>query len=98
MHDPTHFRDVAPYRYQSGDVFTIEPGIYVRERVFDGLPDTERNRRLIARTRDAALKYRNIGVRIEDNYVLTPEGLVRLSDAPREIADIEALRARPISP
>ena len=77
--------------------FTIEPGIYVRESVFDGLPDTERNRRLVARTRDAALKYRNIGVRIEDNYVLTPGGLVRLSDAPREIADIEALRTRPIS-
>ena len=97
VHDPTHFRDVAPYRYQPGDVFTIEPGIYVRENVFDGLPDTDRNRKLIARTKDAALRYRNIGVRIEDNYVLEPEGLVRLSDAPREIADVEALRARPIS-
>jgi Xaa-Pro aminopeptidase len=95
VHDPTHFGDVAPYRYQTGDVFTIEPGIYVRENVFDGLPDTDRNRRLIARTGDATLKYRNLGVRVEDNYVLTPGGLVRLSDAPREIADIEALRARP---
>jgi len=95
VHDPTHFGDVAPYRYQPGDVFTIEPGIYVRENVFDGLPDTDRNRRLIARTRAATLKYRNLGVRVEDNYVLMPDGLVRLSDAPREIADIEALRARP---
>ncbi len=69
----------------------------MRENVFNGLPYTDRNRRLVERTRDATLKYRNIGVRIEDNYVLTPEGLVRLSDAPREIADIEALRVRPIS-
>ena len=97
VHDPSHFSDVAPYRYQAGDVFTIEPGIYVRENVFDGLPDTGRNRRLIARTRDATRRYRNLGVRVEDNYVLTPGGLVRLSDAPREIAEIEALRARPIS-
>ena len=93
VHDPSHFGDVPPYRYQAGDVFTIEPGIYVRENVFDGLPDTDRNRRLIARTGDATRRYRNLGVRVEDNYVLTTGGLVRLSDAPREIADIEALRA-----
>ena len=31
VHDPAHFRDVAPYRYQPGDVFTIEPvSMYVR--------------------------------------------------------------------
>ncbi len=98
VHDPTHFGDVAPYRYEAGDVFTIEPGMYVREDVFDGLPDTDRNRGLIARTRDATLKYRNVGVRIEDNYVLTQDGLERLSDVPREIADIEALRAEADSP
>ena len=56
VHDPSHFGSVAPYRYQPGDVFTIEPGIYVREAVFEGLPDTARNRRLIERTGDAALR------------------------------------------
>jgi Xaa-Pro aminopeptidase len=38
-----------------------------------------------------------VGVRIEDDYVLTPEGLVRITDVPREIDAIEALRARAIS-
>jgi len=31
-------------------------------------------------------------VRIEDNYILTSQGLVRITDVPREIEEIEALR------
>jgi Xaa-Pro aminopeptidase len=97
VHDPSQYANVPPYQYQPGDVFTIEPGLYVREGVFDGLPDTPRNRALIERTRSAAERYRNVGVRIEDDYVLTREGLVRLSDVPREIDEIEKLRGRVIS-
>ena len=80
--------------FDAGETFTIEPGIYVRERVFADLPDTPRNRALIGHAGGAAARYRNVGVRIEDDYVLTPEGLVRISDAPREIEEIEALRKR----
>jgi Xaa-Pro aminopeptidase len=97
VHDPSQYASVPPYVYQPGDVFTIEPGIYVRENVFDALPDTPRNRALIEHARDAALRYRNVGVRIEDDYVLTPEGLERITDVPREIEEIEALRRRAIS-
>jgi len=51
---------------EEGDVFTIEPGIYI-----------------------AAEK---IGVRIEDNYWMTKDGVVCLSDElPKSVADIEAL-------
>ena len=56
------------------------------------LPDTPRNRQLVEHARGAAARYRNVGVRIEDNYILTPEGLARITDVPREIEEIEALR------
>jgi Xaa-Pro aminopeptidase len=96
VHDPSQFSDVEPFVFRAGDVFTIEPGIYVRETVLEGLPDTARNRALIAHASEATGRYRNVGVRIEDNYVLTGEGLVRITDVPREIDEIEALR-KPVS-
>ena len=39
-------------------------------------------------------KYRNIGVRLEDSFLLTDAGLERLSSGvPRTIAEIEQLMA-----
>jgi Xaa-Pro aminopeptidase len=45
-------------------------------------------------------RYENTGVRIEDDYVITDQGLERISLVPREIDEIEALmaRRRPIQP
>ena len=78
-----------------GSAFTIEPGIYVRADVLDYLPDTPRNRQMAERIRAATERYRNIGVRIEDSYLVTADGVERISaGAPREIAEIEALMAR----
>jgi len=37
------------------------------------------------------IKYENTGVRIEDDYLITSTGLVRLSTAPREMSEIEAV-------
>lgn len=97
VHDPAaYYEDDGTYR--PGDVFTIEPGIYISSASLEILPDTPRNRRFIAAVKDAVLRYENTGVRIEDDYLITPTGLERISDAPREIDEVEALmrRRRPI--
>jgi Xaa-Pro aminopeptidase len=97
VHDPSQFSNVPPNRFQDGDAFTIEPGIYVREAVFRDLPDTPRNRQLIAHAKAAAARYKNVGVRIEDDYLIRDGKLVRLSTfAPREIEEIEALRRKAV--
>lgn len=96
VHDPAQYQ-FGDGTYQVGDVFTIEPGIYIATASLDALPDTPRNRAFIAKVKDAVLKYENTAVRIEDDYIITPTGLERISTAPREIAEIEALmkKARP---
>jgi Xaa-Pro aminopeptidase len=69
--------------------------VYIRADVLDYLPDTPRNRQMIARIRPKVQQYRNIGVRIEDDYFFTEAGLERPSEgAPREIDEIEALMAQ----
>ena len=60
----------------------------------DALRDTPRNRAFIAAVKATVLKYQNIGVRIEDDYIVTEQGLERISTVPREIAEIEALMAQ----
>jgi Xaa-Pro aminopeptidase len=77
--------------YKVGDAFTIEPGIYISTRALDVLPDTPKNRAFIAKVRAAVLRYENTGVRVEDDYIITDKGLQRISTAPREIDEIEAL-------
>jgi Xaa-Pro aminopeptidase len=93
VHDPAQFY-TGNKRFKEGDAFTIEPGIYVSTSMLDALPDTPRNRAFIAKVKASVQKYENTGVRIEDDYMITPQGLERISTAPREIPEIEALMAR----
>ena len=85
VHDPTSFIIAA------GNTFTLEPGIYVRPTVLDELPDTPRNKAMIAKLRPAVQRYANIGVRIEDDYFVTDAGVEWISRGPREASEIEQM-------
>lgn len=80
-----------------GMAFVMEPGIYVRQSALDALPKTPENAALIAKIQPAVIKYADIGVRVEDSFLLENGGLRRLSTGvPRTIEDIESLmRQRP---
>ncbi len=89
VHDPDQFYYSG--KIQAGSVFTIEPGLYVREHLLEEIPDTPSNREFAGRIRNAVSLYRNIGVRIEDDYLATTKTVERLSEFPREINEIEEL-------
>jgi Xaa-Pro aminopeptidase len=93
VHDPMQgYYDERVFR--PGDAFTIEPGIYVNTRLLDILPETPRNHAFAAKVRAAVLRYQNTGVRIEDDYIVTPTGLEWITPAPRDLADVEAAIAQ----
>jgi len=89
VHDP--WRGGPAETLTPGHAFTIEPGIYVRGNILDIIPDTPRNRLLKDKIRAAVTRYANIGVRIEDDYIVTANEVEWISRAPREITEIEAL-------
>jgi len=91
VHDPNPSSNLA-----AGAVFTIEPGVYVRAKfvleneAFKKLSEADQT------TIRAALdKYDGIGVRIEDDILITEDGYENLSaDLPRSIEAIEAMMAK----
>ena len=73
-----------------GMIFTVEPGIYIRPDALDVLPKTPENERFIKAVRPAFEKYKGIGVRIEDDILVTSGEPVIMSAAiPRKLEDVE---------
>jgi Xaa-Pro aminopeptidase len=96
VHDPDQ---MDGGKLDVGSVFTIEPGVYVRANTLEIIPQTPKNAALLAKIAPAVKKYANIGVRIEDDYIVTPTGFERITaDAPRTIEEIESEMAKRLPP
>ncbi|MBM3262194.1 MAG: aminopeptidase P family protein [candidate division Zixibacteria bacterium] len=91
VHDPGT-RDTI---FAPGMVLTVEPGLYIREDALDYLEKTSGNEKLLQTIRPAFERYKNIGIRIEDDVLVTQEGYELLSgSAPRTVEAIEMLMGR----
>ncbi|MEZ5070356.1 MAG: M24B family metallopeptidase [Bacteroidales bacterium] len=84
---------------EKGMVLTIEPGLYFRENGLDQLheiygaqADSSEIAAFIHAVSPAYDVYKNIGVRIEDDILITADGHIVLSRyAPKQIEDIEMI-------
>ena len=102
MHGTSHWlgmnvHDVGNYgaKFAPGMVFTNEPGIYIRPDALDVLPKTKENEKFIAAVKPAFERYKSIGVRIEDDMLITPTGVTWMTQAlPRKLSEIEDFIAR----
>ncbi len=89
VHDP------GGREYQPGMAITMEPGIYIRPDVLDNLPKTQENAKFIEAVRPAFEKYKGIGVRIEDDILITSgEPKVMSAGIPSKLEDVEATIAQ----
>jgi len=100
VHDPAQYYE-GNNLFRAGDVTTVEPGLYVDPAFIASLPDTPRNRAMRAKLAPALAKYAGMGIRIEDDYLITTSGSEWMSKGvPREVSEIESLMksASPVLP
>ncbi|MDF1574227.1 MAG: aminopeptidase P family protein [Bacteroidales bacterium] len=84
---------------EPGMVLTIEPGLYFREKgleqlheIFGEEADSTELEQFIEKVGPVYEQYKNIGVRIEDDILITTGGNINLSRyAPKEMEDIEQI-------
>lgn len=90
VHDVGTTDKLAP-----GMIFTVEPGIYLRPDALDYLPKTPESEKFIQAVRPAFEKYKGVGVRIEDDILVTDgEPKIMSGALPRKLEDVEAFMSR----
>jgi Xaa-Pro aminopeptidase len=102
MHGNSHWlgmnvHDVGAYdvSLMPGMTFTNEPGIYIREDALNYFKDSPEMRAFLEKIRPAFEKYKNIGVRIEDDMLVTGTGVEWMTKRlPRTIKEIESFMKR----
>jgi len=104
MHGTSHWLGMNVHdvgggaKFEPGAVFTNEPGIYVRPDALDYLPfgwNKEDWDKFKEAVRPAFEKYKGIGVRIEDDMLITADGVKWMSEAlPRKMSEIEDFIAK----
>jgi Xaa-Pro aminopeptidase len=89
VHDP------GQGELQPGAVVTVEPGLYFRADALENLPNTDENTKFIEAVRPAFEKYKGIGVRIEDDILVTDGAPKVISEGiPSKLEDVEATVAQ----
>jgi Xaa-Pro aminopeptidase len=104
MHGTSHWLGMNVHdvgggsKFVPGAVFTNEPGIYVRLDALDHIPfgwKQEEWEKFKTAVRPAFEKYKGAGVRIEDDMLVTADGVRWMSEAlPRKINEIEDFIAK----